>query len=643
MKSLNWLVIATGVTVLFAWPLPRFATAGVPAPRVVSQHVPDAYSMRTFADFARWRDLSGDARAWALFEYLTDPRTGVYPMGLGAWEGADTTYDFGLVRDPVKMVNVYSVGFCDVFGPVMAGLWEDGGFGRARTLDLPGWGHVTSEVFYDDAWHYLDLDVRAAFRRDDGRLASMAEAQAEDALWQRASGPRFFPMDDVAQVRQIYAETPVRHRYHVHQSGHTMDYVLRRGETFTRWWQPQGGRWQHHESYHKDDFFRQLIEREPRGPKGKHDAFAVHTSGNGRFVYQPNLRDGSADFADGVYDFDNVRPGKEGLTLEHKGEGFAVFEVRSPYVIVPIVGKLETRDDDTEASVVEIDAAGAEVQFSLDNGATWKPLETKTFPAKLDLTKDVAGTYGYLLRIALKGEPDKAVVRSLAVTTWVQLAPASLPALRQGTNKLELRTGDHHGLPTRVVEIRPDTTNEVELFKYVVFPPAEYDPQHRTQRLQGEFTVRVSAPPRTKIAWLSAGGSFCTHQGEAAANTRNAMAYAVDRPENFQEFYRADIPTDVEHWHYNAQREIRLDEPARQVYLRYTGDPAVNAIRIYAHCLEDEPRPAAPVHVTHTWRENGEPKSFQTELAEPGGYAITLDAEPENESIELAVPSDSGH
>ncbi|HUG94502.1 MAG TPA: hypothetical protein VML55_27035 [Planctomycetaceae bacterium] len=616
--------------------------AGVPSPRVVSEHTADAWSMRTFADFPRWRALTGDAKAWAMFEYLTDPHTGLYPMGLGSREGNDSVYELGVVRDPVKLINVHSLGYCDVLGPVMAGIWEDAGCGPARTLDLPGWGHVTSEVFYDGGWHYLDLDVRAAFRRDDGRLASMAEAQRDDSLWPREPGPRFFPLDDLPKVRNAYANTHVRHRYGVHQSGHTMSYALRRGETFTRWWKPQGGRWLHHESFHKDDFFRQLIEREPRGPKGKHAGFSVHTYGNGRFVYRPNLKAGSADFADGVYDSDNVRPGKDGLTLERSGEGFAVFEVRSPYVIVPVVGKLESKDDDQEASVVEIDAAGAEVQLSIDNGATFKPLEVKQFPATLDLTKDVAGTYSYLLRITLKGEPDQAVVRSLGLTTWVQLAPASLPPLRQGTNRMELRTGDHYGLPTRVVEIRPDTSNETEFFKQVVLPPREYDPKHGTQRIRGEFTVRVSAPPRAKIAWLSAGGSFYTHQGEAASGTRNRMAYAVDRPESFQEFYRTEIPADVEHWHYNAQREIRLDEPARHVYVRYTGDPAVNAVRIYAHCIDDEPRPVPPVRVTHAWRENGEPKSYSTDLTGPGAYEITVEGDPENESIELAVASDAG-
>src|SRR5262249_26542407 len=155
-------------------------------------------------------------------------------------------------------------------------------------------------------------------------------------------GPLFFPLDPLEEVRKVYEKTPVRPYYDYHQGGHTMDYVLRQGETFTRWWKPQDGRWLHSERYHAEPFFKQLIEQAPRGPKCKHPGWTIHTHGNGRFVYQPDLTDRSSDFEDGAYDADNVRPSGAGLTLGEPGHGHAVFEVHSPYVIVPLVGKVET-------------------------------------------------------------------------------------------------------------------------------------------------------------------------------------------------------------------------------------------------------------------------------------------------------------
>jgi hypothetical protein len=64
--------------------------------------------------------------------------------------------------------------------------------------------------------------------------------------------------------------------------------IARRGETFTRWWKPQGGRWQHSPRFHQDAFFKNLFEQEPRGPKCKHAGWTLHSYGNRHFVYQPS-------------------------------------------------------------------------------------------------------------------------------------------------------------------------------------------------------------------------------------------------------------------------------------------------------------------------------------------------------------------
>ena len=613
------------------------AEARVYSPRVLSPHNADTYSLKTFAEFHRWRDLSGDAKVFEIFKYLADTRTGIYPMGVPAWEGEEEFSEFGAVRDPIKMLNVYPIGHCGTLGPTMAGIMEGMGIGRARTLILPAWNHVASEVFYDGRWHYLDLDVRAVFRRADGSLASMQEAKQDASLWDRPNGPFFFPLDPLPTVREVYAKTPVHHYYGYFSGGHTMDYVLRQGETFTRWWKPQGGRWNHHASYGAKPFPGNLIEQEPRGPKCKHPSFTVHSHGNGQFVYRPNLTDKSSDFEDGVYDSTNVRPSLIGLTLEKSGDGHAIFEVRSPYVIVPVVGNSETTADDREASIVKMDATGANLALSLDRGLSWKDFGAAD--GVHDLTAHVSGKYGYLLKITLRGQPEKAVVRSLEMTTWVQVHPASLPSLRQGKNEMRLVSGDHYGLQTRVVEIRPSAGKPDEFLKSLLEPPSDYDPARRTGRVRGTVVAKVQAPPGSKIAWLSAGASFATHQREGSTNTRNTIAYAVNAPADFKQVYRAEIPTDQNHWHYNVDQEVKLDEPARTVFVRYVGDPALNNIRIYAHSQDDQPRAAGSLKVTHVWTENGTRNSRTLAADVSSGYEIEALAEPTDESIEISVSS----
>jgi hypothetical protein len=608
------------------------------APRVVSPHNADAYSMKTFRQFPRWRDLEGDALAWEVYKYLVDRETGLFHMNQ-VLEGPDTLSEYRTVRDPVKIINVYGYGFCGLFGPVMAGVWEDMGMGPARTVVLPDWNHVTSEVFYDDRWHYVDVDVRAAFRRADGTLASMENARSDASLW-HSRGPLFFPNDSLERTREIYRKTPVWHFHRFNQSGHTMDFVLRQGETLTRWWHPQGGRWHHDESYHQSDWLRKLIEKPPRGPKPNHRHFTVHNHANGRFVYEPNMTDRSTDFHDGAYHAENVRPGPEGLALIRPGEGHAVFEVRSPYVIVPLVGEMETRDDDREASVVVLDGRGISLSISADGGLTWTDLpEPSSSPATFDLTPHVAGGYGYLLKLALLGQPEEAIVRSIRITTWVQVAPASLPSLKKGKNRMEYRTGDHHGLKTRVVEIRSNAGDPDDLRKYLVSPPDDYDPARRTGRIRGPLTVKVESPPGTKIAWFTAGASFRTGLHQSARNNRNTIEYAVDAPRDFRQVYRADVPTDTEHWHYNAHPEVRLDEPARRVFVRYFGDPAINNFHIYAHALDDGRRSNSPVVITHRWSEEGGRREKTVTVSGPGSYEVVAEGEPANESIEISLPS----
>ena len=50
------------------------------------------------------------------------------------------------------------------------------------------------------------------------------------------SGVLVAPEDsDYDEVRKVYEKTSIRPYYGYHSGGHTMDYVLRQGEMFTRW------------------------------------------------------------------------------------------------------------------------------------------------------------------------------------------------------------------------------------------------------------------------------------------------------------------------------------------------------------------------------------------------------------------------
>jgi lysophospholipase L1-like esterase len=289
--------------------------------------------------------------------------------------------------------------------------------------------------------------------------------------------------------------------------------------------------------------------------------------------------------------------------------------------------------------VVELEGRQISLSVSLDDGRTWEKVTEAKGNGHYDLTQQVAGRYQYLLRLDLKNESN-AEIRKLKITTWVQVAPASLPSLAPGRNHMELRVNDHYGLPTRLKTLISRTDRPERLREQVVSLPEDYSPERTTERIRGTVVAELESLPGTTIGWFTAEGSFRTPQGPSARKTKNTIAYATDSPRGFKQICRAEVPPDMGHWHYNAAREVKLSEPSDKLFVKYHGDPAINQFRIYAHCLEEKPEHAGPVVVTHRWTDRRGPQHQTVTLRGRGRYEITVDAQPVEESVEISVPSD---
>ncbi|MCU0916896.1 MAG: hypothetical protein MUC88_20400 [Planctomycetes bacterium] len=633
-----------GVLLLSVLPLShtRVSRARVLCARVTSEHTADTSDLQRFRQFAPWQDKTGNDLALAVWRYLCDYETGVYHFN-EVLDGPDPFDEYATVRDPLKILNVYNMGYCGIFGPVLDGIFQGIGFEQGRSFGLVRWNHCATEVWYDNAWHYFDMDVRGVLLDGAGTVVSLAEAQRNRDLWVAPPRPiePFFPNEqDKGRVFEIYRDSPVYRYYRWFEGTHTMDFSLRQGESFTRWWTPQGGRWHHLPRYSRTKWVRELLLTEPVGMKPNHRDFTRWNHGNGLFHYAPNLSADSTDFRDGVYAVRNLAPGRQGLHLVSAGEGEVIFEVFTPYIIVPQVNDLDNPDDDREASTVTLDTVlPVSVAVSLDQGLTWKPATmSRNGRRVVDLTSLVKGTYGYLLRLSTSGDPGQAALMHLAIDTWVQVAPISLPRLKRGENHLCYEMGDRYGLRTIPMPVQPDTANPKDLEKYVVALPQDYDPQRHTARIVGDITLRLAAPAGMKIAWLAVGATFRTHQGEPAVKTDNRIAYAVDAPQDFREVYRSAVPTWVSHWRYNWDTDLRLKEPAEVVYVKFHGDPGLNAMRACLHLLPKDP-PTTGVRIVHTYVLDGRSYDKTVSLDEPGAYTVSCDGDPENVSVMMAVPS----
>jgi len=186
--------------------------------------------------------------------------------------------------------------------------------------------------------------------------------------------------------------------------------------------------------------------------------------------------------------------------------------------------------------------------------------------------------------------------------------------------------------------MNPNTADPVDLQKYLTAMPEDYDPQRHTCRITGDAILRLAAPAGMKIAWLSAGATFRTYQGQQAGKTDNRIAYSIERSDNFKEIYKSSVPAWTNHWRCNWDTDIVPDNPAGQVYVKYTGNPGLNTIRACLHLLPKQP-PKTNLQITHSFGINGRVKTKTIHMNEPGDYTIECESEPENISIKMSVPS----
>ena len=224
----------------------------------------------------------------------------------------------------------------------------------------------------------------------------------------------------------------------------------------------------------------------------------------------------------------------------------------------------------------------------------------------------------------------------LALHTWTQLSPPSLPRLFAGRNPLHFATGDRYGHCTSVEEIRLNLRDPAQLERYLVKLDGDYQPFRERAKIRGEAVLEINVRPETPIQWLTAGGYFHSHLGEKATENRSAILYSTDGPDGpWKEICRAAVPTWVEDWHHGMDGDAVLEQPVETVFLRYIGDPGLNQIWIYAHCLE--PAPASAVEVTHGYEIDGDLHEDTFSFTEETDYEIDCSSEPENRFIRFAV------
>lgn len=422
-------------------------------PRVTVSGQPDFYSLQTMVNSIIKDGMTPEQKAEAVWRFVLK-----YNFHYGSpSEGPPDTripHETNTLYDPVKLLNCYGYCYCFSNIAMMQRLWETAGFDSTKTGGIGG--HLISEVYYKGGWHYYDGDqsVSTYCIKEDGKTAASIDEIQNNAEYYILK-PKFrsnpsLPYDDnpvyVHESRKVladyFATKDNNNLYRDRQSYsyHRMDYYLRKGESFTLYFDKQG-KWRNNgvDFYYLDPL------------KGPYDVHGTRTYSNGLFEYAPDLRD-SAVLSEGFYSNSNIKIGNGVILRDTARPGEFVIKVLSPYIITgtPVSPSVAAKKPVPYygAAVVSgfLDTKGhqavkMEILMATDNTeGEYLPVYSQEACGafNVDLSQNLStATYYYLLKIVLKYDKESPLLKDLALKTWVQVNPTTIPALSAGANAVK--------------------------------------------------------------------------------------------------------------------------------------------------------------------------------------------------------------
>lgn len=598
---------------------------------------PDTSSLKRLVQHERFKGLEGEALAVALWKYTVDPVTGFYhfwsPVDL---DGGKALHGTGYVNDPLKLINSHGAMLCGTVAAIYANLCEAAGL-RARLVGVTG--HTLNEAFFDGAWHLMDCDLRAYHRTRDGRsIASLRQLLADPTL---VADPvvRSDPYYLADRLPENVAKACYAPRFGDEMPRsvarfHRMDYVLRPGETLTRY-AAAHGRW-HFPPHWIEDGKKYAAEWKA---KGQRERFLPHrTYFNGCFEYEPDLTSASRDLALGAWALENTGTSEQGLTaLDPAKPGRAVLLLHSAWIITGIPGDPSDASKKSGAALVEVDVAmdavrgggtgEAALLLSLD-GANWKEIARVRQGGTLsaDLSEELDRRYRALLAVEVKGA---AVVKRLRTETWFQHTVNSYPYLAPGETVMRYHGLDDQGRRTLTEPWRPAL--EDGLWNAVVAsanltegPTAQsrLAPSDPARPWQAVFRAapQVLRPRPIVRAWVWA--SLAGWKGDPDAPD---AAYQARRPRARLEAAVAphgpwtlvaegEVPIHKQGYHFSLDGDFIPEggQGVPEIFIRVTSDMPGWETRAALSCeMPVAPSGVPRLEIVHQWKEDGQPREHR--------------------------------
>jgi hypothetical protein len=667
--TLAALVLACGILALCG----RRALAEVAGLRVTNDRGLDTSSIPRIVEQVVKPGMTDQEKAVALWRFACDYNF-FWPAPYEP--PREDFFAYGVVFDPLKLLNVYGYAYCFQHRSIVEALWEEAGL-EARTDGIAG--HCIAEVFYDGQYHYLDSSQKCYCLLPDGQTIASRDQVADNPLdlmvYQARPSDPYLPGSAHALLtfedRHLLAGLFFYHdfyaQHHLVRGSHSMNLTVPTASRLTWHWQGVG-KWRQRTPADLDYELKNMAHYNPYdGPfqRGAAQAAAAQTAQPGAGVPRPG---GGATYSNVVFRLHpdlaapeelnevlvgsaNVAVKDRALATVTKGAGHADLRVRLPYVICGWPTVLEPNGKPSGAAVVSgravLGAGGAlRLLVSVDEGVSWTEVWRTDQPGTSDISVDLStwldGRYAFRLRFAFDGPAGAVRVTDLALDVNTQAAQMPLPALKPGPNRITLDLGDQ----TEVMEFFPELKTQEDLLRYAIevkdLRMSKYyiePPSGGT----GEATFRVTAPAGRELAWLLVGGIMRT-SNPAHPDEFIEIAVSAGVPTDFKTVWTSDVPPEIEHWQYEVDHRVDLPAGTREAFVRYRlnrlDEGALGVPRIVAHYRRPQPATLPDgVRLTYAWRENGRSKTHEQVVTTfPFTYTIDVpaDATVEMDTLTLA-------
>lgn len=633
------------------------ATAEIGDPTVQTDHpqYPGEGALQTpeaCAQLATVGAKSDHDRALALFNWIlthqwhnASPQEWCTPGASPGQRPDDTEM---VVYDANRGRFSYGYGLCGTVHAWNEVYWRALGM-PARRRAFPG--HTNSEVLVDGKWRAFDTDMAGIVFNRDGSVAGYDDVAKDLTLLDLPKPPwpryPFAWPGDFETMRSGWKQVAAGGKwYSMYASGYAGQPAvvhLRRGETFTRYFDPDafGGpanrRFWHRQAGGPNRLWTFANEGTPFHDGPKSNCRGQTTYGNAVFDYIPDLTDDS--FREGATELISVEPSATGLRADEGQPATVVFEHFSPYVICgdPVDDEDPLQHKATNGMVVTGTSKGEiRARVSADQGQSWHELPIQSGELRWDLTEYVKGCYGWKLKLEWFGD---AQLGTLQMTTTCQMSQAIYPRLKPGGSTVTFRSAGRAVVP--VLPRLEDETATIQNFEDRARRSANLDFVGRRPGQRAAYIVRGPQPasvvfridsPATLVG-LSAAARF-TVRSPSPPGAEYGLQWSVDNGATWHRLGQVTLPADNEFssgWVYGQADGIAGDMRSALIRVDLNGGGyQTGLITAELYGLRKTGSPAAAT-VTYGWMEGGRMREHSFQV--PAGMTTATSHVPTGQTI----------